>query len=250
MDGTSQFAPLDPVVRVPAPKYVQAAAIVRAQVADGTLRPGQAAPSGARLARLTGFSALTCRKALRTLVREGVLAPGPTPAARLRVAVPPGASPPGDAARALSGALAAARRASGLTQPALSALTGYSVTAIGHAETGRLWQSRQFWEKTDLALAADGELTRLYDAYRAEPARPADAPWPPPSPPALTHLTLHWSDGTATTAYPSDFPVLAGNGNHNSLPHVPPVSPPLSLAGGTSPEQRKAPARRNAPPRG
>jgi hypothetical protein len=222
MDGTSQFAPLDPVVRVPAPKYVQAAAIVRAQVADGTLRPGQAAPSGARLARLTGFSALTCRKALRTLVREGVLAPGPTSAARLRVAVPPGASP-GDAARALSGALTAARRASGLTQPALSALTGYSVTAIGHAETGRLWQSRQFWEKTDLALAADGELTRLYDAYRAEPARPADAPWPP-SPPALTHLTLHWSDGTATTAYPSDFPVLAGNGNHNSLPHVPPVS--------------------------
>jgi hypothetical protein len=34
---------------VTAPKYAQAAAIVRAQVADGMLKPGQAAPSGARL---------------------------------------------------------------------------------------------------------------------------------------------------------------------------------------------------------
>jgi hypothetical protein len=91
----------------------------------------------------------------------------------------------------------------------LSALTGYSVTAIGHAETGRLWQSREFWEKADLALAAAGELTSLYDAYRAETASPAtpDQPGTPPpeaeaDPAALTHLTLHWSDGTVTTAYP------------------------------------------------
>jgi hypothetical protein len=41
---------------------------------------------------------------------------------------------------------------------------------------------------------------------------------PPAAVPALTHLTLHWSDGTATTAYPSDFRVLAGDGNHRSLP--------------------------------
>lgn len=181
---------------VPVPKYMQAAAIVRAQATDGTLRPGQAAPSWAALASLTGFCALTCRKALQVLVSEGVLVPGPTPAARLRVKALPGASP-ADAARSLSLALAAARRASGLTQPALAALTGYSVTAIGHAETGRLWQSPQFWEKTDLTLAAGGELTRLNDA---------------------------WSDGTATTAYPSDFPVLAGNGNHRSLPQAPPAS--------------------------
>jgi hypothetical protein len=33
-----------------------------------------------------------------------------------------------------------------------------------HAETGRLWQSREFWEKADAALAADGELARLHDA--------------------------------------------------------------------------------------
>jgi DNA-binding transcriptional MocR family regulator len=215
-------------VTVPVPKYMQGAAIVRAQVADGTLRPGQAAPSGAALASLTGFCALTCRKALQALVSEGVLVPGPTPAARLRVKALPGAGP-GDAAGSLSRALAAARRASGLTQPALAALTGYSVTAIGHAETGRLWQAPQFWEKTDLTLAADGELTRLYDACRAEAASagggtPPPRQPPPAEPPALTHLTLHWSDGTATTAYPSHFPVLAGNRNHRSLPQAPPAS--------------------------
>jgi hypothetical protein len=148
---------------VPASKYAQAAAIIRAQVADGSLKPGQPAPSGAQLGRLTGFSSLTCRKALRTLIREGVLTPGPTPGARPRVVVAPGVRP-GDAAHELSRALAALRHANGLTQPALSALTGYSVTTIGHAETLRLWQSREFWEKTDLALAAGGELTRLYDA--------------------------------------------------------------------------------------
>jgi DNA-binding XRE family transcriptional regulator len=192
-------------------KYEQAAAIVRAQITDGTLKPGQPAPSGDALARLTGFSTLTCRKALRTLIRDGILTPGLSPAARPRVAVP-GGPRPGDAARRLSRALAAARRASGLTQPALAALTGYSVTTIGHAETGRLWQSRQFWEKADLTLAAGGGLTSLYDAYRAEtaspasPASPGQPGTPPPEaqavPAALSRLTLHWSDGTVTTAYP------------------------------------------------
>jgi hypothetical protein len=201
------------VTGLPALKHAQAAAIIRAQVADGTLKPGQPAPSGAQLARLTGFCTLTCRKALRDLISEGVLTPGPSPSARPRVAVPPGARP-GNAARELSRALAALRHANGLTQPALSALTGYSITTIGHAETLRLWQSREFWEKTDLALAAGGELTRLYEAYRAETASPADTsqrPGPPPvvadaGPATLTHLTLHWSDGTATTAYVGSFP--------------------------------------------
>jgi hypothetical protein len=200
------------VTGLPAHKYEQAAAIVRAQITDGTLKPGQPAPSGDALARLTGFSTLTCRKALRTLIRDGILTPGPSPAARPRVAAP-GGPRPGDAARRLSRALAAARRASGLTQPALAAITGYSVTTIGHAETGRLWQSRDFWEKADLTLAAGGELTRLYDAYRAGTGQPDTLlPDAPAGPPALTYLTLHWSDGTATTAYPSDFPAMTGNG--------------------------------------
>jgi DNA-binding GntR family transcriptional regulator len=33
------------------PKYEQVAASIRAQIADGALRPGQSAPSGAALAR-------------------------------------------------------------------------------------------------------------------------------------------------------------------------------------------------------
>jgi hypothetical protein len=183
------------------PKYAQAAALVRAQATDGTLKPGQPAPSGAQLARFTGFSSLTCRKALHVLIRDGVLVPGPSASASARVAAPPGTGPE-VAADALSRALAGLRRASGLTQPALSALTGYSVTTIGHAETGRLWQSRDFWEKTDLALTAGGELTRLHDDYRAG----TGAPGPPGTPPAPTRVTVHWSDGTTTTVYPPGLP--------------------------------------------
>ena len=158
-----------------APRHARAAAMIRAQVADGTLKPGQAAPSGAALARLTGFCPLTCRRALRALIADGTLVRGASPNARPRVAA---AAPQraDDAARALSGALAALRRAAGLTQLALAALTGYPVTTVGHAETGRLWQARAFWEKADLILAADGELTRRHDAYvppsQAPPATP------------------------------------------------------------------------------
>jgi hypothetical protein len=70
------------------------------------------------------------------------------------------------ATRALSAGLAARRRAHGLTQPELAALTGVSITLVGHAETGRLWQSRRFWERADGMLDAAGALLRLHDAYR------------------------------------------------------------------------------------
>jgi hypothetical protein len=176
-------------------KYAQVAETVRDMVSDGTLKPGQPAPSGAQLSRLTGFHVITCRKALQSLVREGVLARGG----------PPGGRP----AEALSRALAARRRACGLTQPDLAAMTGFSVTAIGHAETGRLWQSRAFWEKADVALAAGGELTRLHDAYRAgttapAPCEAAGAPPARPVPAALvvSRITLHWSDGSTTSYQP------------------------------------------------
>ncbi len=146
-------------------------------VADGNLLPGQSAPSGAALARETGYSVLTCRKALRMLIKEGVLVPGTSPGARPRVP----AHAAGfercrvDAARALSGSLAAFRRAAGLTQPQLADIIGMSVTTIGHAETGRLWQSRRFWELADTAVCAGEELLALHDAYRssATPVRPA-----------------------------------------------------------------------------
>jgi hypothetical protein len=151
------------------PKYARVAAAVRGQIADGTLRPGQPAPSGAALSRITGYSTLTCRRALRVLLADGVLTPGPSRNARPRVAGPP--QPPAErdlavAARALATGLAARRRAKGLTQPELAERVGMSVTTVGHAETGRLWQSREFWERADAVLGAGGDLLRLHDAYR------------------------------------------------------------------------------------
>src|SRR5579871_1597556 len=71
-------------------KYLRVAAVVRRQIAEGALRPGQPAPSGAELSRLTGFAVLTCRRGLRALITEGVLVPGPSRNARPRVA---GAAP-------------------------------------------------------------------------------------------------------------------------------------------------------------
>ena len=186
------------------PRFAQAAAIVRAQVADGTLKPGQPAPSGAYLARVTGFSQDTCVKALRALTAEGTLTRGVSRNARPRVAAAPGSAPAADAAGALSRALAALRCAAGLSQADLAALAGYSVTTVGHAETGRVWQSRAFWEKTDAVLAAGGELTRRLDECRAAAAAPAAPPAPVLVPrPMLVRMTLHWSDGTTTTARPA-----------------------------------------------
>ena len=90
---------------------------------------------------------LTCRRALRTLIKDGVLVPGTSPNARPRVADPAirREQTLADAARMLSVSLAQHRRSIGLTQPQLAVLADVSVTMIGHAETGRLWQSRDFW---------------------------------------------------------------------------------------------------------
>ena len=188
------------------PKYLRVAAVIRRQIADGTLRPGQPAPSGAELSRAFGFSTLTCRKALRALIAEGLLVPGPSRNARPRVADPQAPDLErdlADAARSLSAGLAARRHAAGLTQAELAALAGVSVTTVGHAETGRTWQSRRFWERADTALRAAGDLLRLHDAYRAassphqsqrstpdsvertlSPTRRAHAPATLPAPPA------------------------------------------------------------------
>jgi DNA-binding XRE family transcriptional regulator len=184
-------------VSAPAPKYLQVAASVRAQIADGTLKPGSPAPSGAVLARATGYSALTCRKALALLIREGTLRPGPSPNARPRVAGPDPAGPDRAArAAALSGALAARRRAAGLTQLDLAALAGCSVTSIGHAETGRLWQSRRFWETADKALNGGGHLLALHDAYRA--AAPPD-----PQHPALQYPDIPYKEAAMIVVIPT-----------------------------------------------
>jgi transcriptional regulator with XRE-family HTH domain len=161
-----------------APRYMRVAAGVRTQIAEGVLAPGEPAPSGAELARASGYSQITCRKGLRTLIKDGVLVPGPSPNARPRVAAPAASQDEqtlANAGHALSAALAGRRRSAGLTQIEFARLVGMSVTTVGHAETGRLWQSRKFWERADKALYASGELLRLHDAYRSGVVAPGPA---------------------------------------------------------------------------
>ena len=217
------------------PKYAQVAADIRARIADGTLLPGQPAPSGAALAHATGYSDLTCRKALRTLIRDGVLVPGPSRNARPRVpARTPGEQTAADAARTLSESLAAWRRAAGLTQVQLAEMVGLSVTTLGHAETGRLWQARRFWERADKQLCAGGKLLTLHDAYLAAavPADPETAQDAPdaaeeagevgeepaeeiPSAAAASGpvicVMIKWADGTVSTVYPPETPARPAN---------------------------------------
>jgi hypothetical protein len=217
------------------PKYARVAMRVRAQIANGLLRPGEQAPSGAALSRATGYSTLTCRKALKVLINDGVLISGASPAARPRV--PLGSSTPGEqslvsAARALSASLASRRRAAGLTQPQLAVITGKSVTTIGHAETGRLWQSRRFWELADKGVDAGGELLALHDAYRAagvpvDPATTSDAAdisaesSPEISavgPVAVSSVTITWADGAVTTVYPPETPARSADATPANWP--------------------------------
>jgi DNA-binding transcriptional regulator YhcF (GntR family) len=190
-----------------------AAALIRSMIADGTLKPGDPVPSGAALARETGSCALTCRAALRALLTDGTLTRGVSAGARLRVAqASPGDGADADALRrALSAALAERRRAAGLTQPALAALLGVSVTTVGHAETGRAWQARGFWLRADAVLGGTGDLLRRYDQRRAAEVRPAalEAPAPPAPPvlPASVAITqegvaVTWPDGTETLVTP------------------------------------------------
>jgi hypothetical protein len=114
----------------------------------------------------------------------------------------------------LSRALAARRRAAGLTQPELAKLLGVSVTSVGHAETGRVWQSGGFWRQADGLLLAGGALLRMHEDYQAAIVRPAPAAAPGPfraGPvpvlPASVIITpdgvaVTWPDGTQTVARP------------------------------------------------
>jgi DNA-binding FadR family transcriptional regulator len=108
-------------------KYVRVAASVRAQIAAGILVSGASAPSGAELARVTGYSVLTCRKALGVLIKDGVLVPGASPNARPRI--PETMSSSGrqalsGTARALCSSLPPAPPRRGLTVPQLAEIVG------------------------------------------------------------------------------------------------------------------------------
>lgn len=222
-------------------KYARVAASVRARIEDGTLPPGALVPSGAALARESGYSLLTCRRALRVLVADGVLVSGASPAARPRV--PPLETvrigrDPDDAARALSVALATRRHEAGMTQPQLAKLIRRSVTTIGHAETGRLWHSRRFWGLADKAVGAGGELLALHDDYRAAVVAAGSAAGKPTAvvtagipemggvaadvgdggtialtvPERVKCVTITWSDGSVTSVCP---PTVSGSSGGN-----------------------------------
>jgi len=161
--------------RPAAPGRDAVTALVRGMIADGTLKPGAPVPSGAELAREAGCHTVTSRAALRALLADGTLARGPSRGARMRVALPGGApaADVGAPGQRLSRELAARRRAAGLRQPDLARLLGVSVTSVGHAETGRVWQSRGFWERADGVLLAGGALLRLHEQYQAAVSAPA-----------------------------------------------------------------------------
>ena len=92
-----------------------------------------------------------------------------------------------------------------------------SLTTVGHAETGRTWQSREFWRLAGQALGDGGELLRAYDRYQAGGHAPAPEaagtavpgePAPPvPVLPVSVTITpggvlVTWPDGTETLARP------------------------------------------------
>lgn len=54
--------------------YRRLATLIRQQISDGTLQPGQSAPSITSLSQEHGHARQTCGKALRMLESEGLLA--------------------------------------------------------------------------------------------------------------------------------------------------------------------------------
>jgi DNA-binding transcriptional regulator YhcF (GntR family) len=192
-------------------KSDQVANLIRGRIADGTLRPGMYVPSGRELAKETGFAVVTCRSGLLRLLREGALMQMAR-STRFRVA----GAPPADGLE-LSHALAGRRLAAGLKQAELAREVGVSVTTVGHAETGRLWQSRRFWQRADLALRADGALLGRYDRWRAgsPPGSTAGEPVMTTTPVQFDEgrvivtlacspapVTVRWGDGSVTTVQP------------------------------------------------
>jgi DNA-binding GntR family transcriptional regulator len=54
-------------------KYVRLAALLREQIHDGTMKPGNRPPSITTLSQHYGYARQTCAKALRMLESEGLL---------------------------------------------------------------------------------------------------------------------------------------------------------------------------------
>jgi len=114
--------------------------------------------------QLAGFPNGTCRKAYRTLIKDGLLRartePRPMPAASCRTL---NEERTADAAASLSAALAALRRDSGTHTAWSCALAGCSVTTVGHAGNRATLAVATSAESADRgSRGADGDLLRLH----------------------------------------------------------------------------------------
>src|SRR6202012_6264719 len=70
--------------------------------------------------------------------------------------------------QALGRRLAALRSRSGFSQWEFAPLTGYSRSTLSDAELGRHRLRREFWQRCDDALRADGALIGAYDRIEAQ----------------------------------------------------------------------------------
>src|ERR1700729_534228 len=70
--------------------------------------------------------------------------------------------------QALGRRLAALRSRAGFSQWEFAPLTGYSRSTLSDAELGRHRLRREFWQRCDDALRADGALTAAYDRIEVQ----------------------------------------------------------------------------------
>jgi DNA-binding XRE family transcriptional regulator len=145
-------------------RWPLAAAVVCTAIEAGELRPGQVTLSALSLAASAGLHVATCRRALLFLAEMGILQPPASLRGRPRVPGPDGRR--GRRQPGLPAALAAARRAAGLTQRQLAGTSGLSLTTVHHAETGWGWQSAAAWARLDQAAGAGGKLARMHAGCR------------------------------------------------------------------------------------
>jgi hypothetical protein len=146
---------------VKAPRWPEAVTVIRGMIADGTLKPGDPAPTAGELAAGTGLHGAACSAALRTLAADGTLE-RVAATRRLRVAQPGG--PPSPRDEELGRALMRLREARGLTRRHLAVLLGVKLTVAEQAEAGRGGQGRGFWQRADGMLDGQGALLHQYDA--------------------------------------------------------------------------------------
>jgi DNA-binding XRE family transcriptional regulator len=145
-------------------RWPEAARLVEQMIRDGSLKPGELAPSALFPAGRTGACEDTGRKALRRLTEAGVLDAAVSRSARPRV--PGGNGGPGEVERALAAALARMRRDAGLTQAELARKAGVTLTAVRRAEAGLLPRSPEVWARLDTALGAGGTLASAYALWQ------------------------------------------------------------------------------------